>query len=278
LFGGGALNNGFGPYLKEKIGLPVEINNPFQSIEMDEKEFDSEALNKIGPLFSTAVGLAKGGFASKREIFNILEIIKQKEKTERKKGAAFRLTSLSAILFILIFGAFFSYKTTMLRNKKIVLDAKYKTIQHRLKFLKDLEEKTGILNSKFKTLLKVKGEQPRWSIVLKALGRTIPEGTWITDFEAVPEEETEEANLESDNPGGKMTAESWGLNLVCKSYSGGNVRIFYNQLLEMPFFSDVTITRIALSEEKRKENLLEFEIHCRMAENFGQLVRGRDGD
>ena len=278
LFGGGALNNGFGPYLKEKIGLPVEINNPFQSIEMDEKEFDSEALNKIGPLFSTAVGLAKGGFASKREIFNILEIIKQKEKTERKKGAAFRLTSLSAILFILIFGAFFSYKTTMLRNKKIVLDAKYKTIQHRLKFLKDLEEKTGILNSKFKTLLKVKGEQPRWSIVLKALGRTIPEGTWITDFEAVPEEETEEANLESDNPGGKMTAESWGLNLVCKSYSGGNVRIFYNQLLEMPFFSDVTITRIALSEEKRKENLLEFEIHCRMAENFGQIVRGRDGD
>ncbi len=278
LLGGGALNPGFEHYLEEKIGLPVEINNPFQFIEMDEDDFDREALNKIAPLFSTAVGLAKSRFASGREALNILGIIKQKEKTERKKSAVFRLTSLSIILFILIFEMLFSYKTTTLQNKKIVLDARYKTIRHRLEFLKELKEKTGILNSKFKTLLEVKGEQTHWSVILKSLGKTIPEGTWITDFEAIPAQGTGDADMEPDNSDEETAAAQWQLHLKGKSYSGGNVRIFYNRLQKMPYFSDVTITRIALSDEERSKNLLEFEIHCRMAENFGQIVQRQNGN
>jgi len=277
LLGGGALINGFESYLEEKIGLSAEINNPFQSIEMDENDFDREVLNKIAPLFSTAVGLARSRLVSNNKTFDILEIIKQKEKTERKKSAIFRITSLSTVLFTLIFGLLFSYKTTALQNKKIILDAKYKIIQHRLKFLKELEEKNGLLSSKFRTLLEVKGEQPRWSIILKSLGRSLPEGTWIADFEGVLIEETEDVDMESDNPEGGMATAHWRLNLKGKSFSGANVRIFYNQLQQMPYFSDVTITRIARSEEEQTDNLLEFEINCQMVENFGQVVQVKDG-
>ena len=276
LFGGGVLNSGFERYIGEKIGLPAEKSNPFQSIEMDKNDFDTEALNKIAPIFSTAVGLAKSRFVSDRENLNILEIIKQKKKTERKKGAVFRLTSLSAVFLIVLFELFFSYRTTTLQNKKIILDAKYKTIQYRLKFLKELEEKTGIMNSRFKVLLHTKGEQPRWSVVLKSLGRSIPRGTWITDFEALPPSETEEGDLESDSSGEESTAAQWRLTIKGKSYSGGNVRIFYNQLQKMPYFSDVTISRLALSDEEQSKNLLEFEISCRMVENFGQIVQAKN--
>ncbi|NOY79078.1 MAG: type IV pilus assembly protein PilM [Calditrichaeota bacterium] len=276
LLGGGALISGFKPYLEDKIGLPVDINNPFQSIEIDENDFDRESLYKIASLFSTAVGLAKSRFASNKQSLNLLEIIKEKEKTERKKGAAFRIASLSAVLFILILGFFFSQKTTALQNKKIVLDAKYKAIQNRLKLLKELEEKTGLLSSKFKTLLEIKGEQPRWSIILKSLGRTLPEGTWITDFKGARAEQTDTAGGDPDSPEEETDAAYWQLSLKGRSFSGANVRIFYNQLQNMPYFSDVIITRIARAENEQADNLLEFEINCQMAKNFSQTVQARD--
>ncbi len=278
LLGGGVLINGLDHYLNEKIGLPVHKNNPFKSVEINENDFDIEALNKIAPLFSSAVGLAKGRFVSGRETHNILEIIKQREKTERKKSAVFRITSLSMVLFTLLFGLLFSYRTTTLQNKKIILDARYQTIQRRLKFLKDLEEKTGMLNSKFETLLKIKGQQLRWSVILKSLGKSIPEGTWITDFKGVPVEkmgdEEDSGNYDETNP----EAAHWQLVLKGKSYSGANVRIFYNQLQKMPYFAEVTLTRIARSEEDQARDILEFEINCRMVENFSQIAQGENGN
>ncbi len=44
--------------LEDRLGIPTERVNPFRNLNINEKEFDSEYLDAIGPMFSVAVGLA----------------------------------------------------------------------------------------------------------------------------------------------------------------------------------------------------------------------------
>ena len=44
--------------LKERLGLPVEVLGAFGQVVIDEKNFDMEYIDAIGPLMSVAVGLA----------------------------------------------------------------------------------------------------------------------------------------------------------------------------------------------------------------------------
>jgi type IV pilus assembly protein PilM len=44
--------------VSEKLGLPVEPINPFAKLKYNEKEFDPEYLQEIGPLMAVTVGLA----------------------------------------------------------------------------------------------------------------------------------------------------------------------------------------------------------------------------
>lgn len=58
LAGGGAKTAGLIEAVQQKLGLPVEILNPFLRVAVNEKEFDLEFLEEIGPLMAVAVGLA----------------------------------------------------------------------------------------------------------------------------------------------------------------------------------------------------------------------------
>lgn len=44
--------------LESRLGIPTERVNPFRNLTINEKEFDAEYLDAIGPMFSVAVGLA----------------------------------------------------------------------------------------------------------------------------------------------------------------------------------------------------------------------------
>jgi type IV pilus assembly protein PilM len=58
LAGGGAKISMLPELISQKLGIPVEIINPFLKIEVNEKDFDSEYLQEIGPLVTVAIGLA----------------------------------------------------------------------------------------------------------------------------------------------------------------------------------------------------------------------------
>jgi type IV pilus assembly protein PilM len=45
--------------------LPVEIINPFAKLKFNEKDFDPEYLQEIGPLMTVTVGLAIRGVGDK---------------------------------------------------------------------------------------------------------------------------------------------------------------------------------------------------------------------
>lgn len=58
LSGGAAKTHLLADALSQRLGLPVELVNPFAKIKVNEKDFDREYLHEIGPLVTVAVGLA----------------------------------------------------------------------------------------------------------------------------------------------------------------------------------------------------------------------------
>lgn len=44
--------------LEQRLGIPVEVLNPFQAITVNDKDFDPEYVGTVGPLYAVATGLA----------------------------------------------------------------------------------------------------------------------------------------------------------------------------------------------------------------------------
>ena len=65
LSGGGSKVAGLQNMMQEKTSIPVEVINPFKSIEANQKQFDSERLKDAAPFFGVAVGLATRRFADR---------------------------------------------------------------------------------------------------------------------------------------------------------------------------------------------------------------------
>lgn len=63
--GGGAKIPKLLEAINQRLGLPVEILDPFRKIRFNDKEFDAEYLAEIGPLVTVAVGLATRRFGDK---------------------------------------------------------------------------------------------------------------------------------------------------------------------------------------------------------------------
>ncbi len=63
--GGGAKTARLAEAIHQRLGLPVEVLEPFRKIKFNEKEFDPEYLQEIGPLATVAVGLATRRFGDK---------------------------------------------------------------------------------------------------------------------------------------------------------------------------------------------------------------------
>jgi type IV pilus assembly protein PilM len=56
--GGCAKIKGFDRFLSDRLGIPVEVANPFQKLQYSDKVFDPEYLHDVAPLAAVGVGLA----------------------------------------------------------------------------------------------------------------------------------------------------------------------------------------------------------------------------
>ena len=58
LSGGAASTYGLTSAMEEELNIPVEMIDPFRSLRIDERIFDTDYLYRIGPTMAVAVGLA----------------------------------------------------------------------------------------------------------------------------------------------------------------------------------------------------------------------------
>jgi len=48
--------------LEQRLGIETEVVNPFDKIKINNKKFDQEYLDKVGPMMMVPVGLALRSF------------------------------------------------------------------------------------------------------------------------------------------------------------------------------------------------------------------------
>ena len=56
--GGVSKTSGIDEVFEQRLGVPVEVLDPFRRIEVDEDLFDPAYVQAVGPLFAVGVGLA----------------------------------------------------------------------------------------------------------------------------------------------------------------------------------------------------------------------------
>ena len=61
LSGGGSLIPNLLEYLKRRLGIPIELINPFKNIIYDPTIFGPEGVDVIGPILAQVTGLALRG-------------------------------------------------------------------------------------------------------------------------------------------------------------------------------------------------------------------------
>ncbi len=269
LAGGGSLLRGVDRYIGAKLGLPVQKIDPFADVHIDPTLFEEKKIRMLGPIFAPAVGLARAAAGlGGRMIPNGLDVIKEEERNRQKQGMIVRISSLSVLLIVLLAALFFSFRTNQIKTQKIVVDKQLENLQYRLSFIKDLEKRTGQMSAKFRELLREKGEQPRWSLILHVISANIPKQAWLTSLEIHPTKQVDQMeNALSEKS-------SWQLVLNGRAYSGRAIRIFYNNLQKEKSFSPVNLNSIVLDEENKRSRQLVFKITCGLKPNFAQVAEG----
>ena len=59
---GGAMIPGVDGFLADRLGVPVEIFNPLESIRLGARKFDAQSLGQMAPMATVAIGLATRRF------------------------------------------------------------------------------------------------------------------------------------------------------------------------------------------------------------------------
>jgi type IV pilus assembly protein PilM len=61
LSGGTAQVSSLAPPIENRVGVPVELLDPFKAVSVDNKQFNLEFINRIRPGAAVAIGLALRG-------------------------------------------------------------------------------------------------------------------------------------------------------------------------------------------------------------------------
>jgi type IV pilus assembly protein PilM len=140
LSGGGANLKSIDTYLSDELRLPVERFNPFKKIPFDAKKIDPELLDQMGPIFTTAVGVA---LPAQRQI----DLLPAKEPLWSKARLEKYLPRFSFLIILLIFIGIVWHMNGEIsriqkeRDEKIAQAKTLEMLQSKLMMLKEKEAK-----------------------------------------------------------------------------------------------------------------------------------------
>ena len=258
LTGGATLMKGMEIYFAEKLALPVEVFNPFEEIYVDDKTFRKDEVEARGPQFATAAGLAMNALEGRYGgNFNLLELLEEEKKREKKQGITLRISALSALMFILGVFLFLDWRMQYLKLNNSVLSRHFENFQQNRNKVERALFQTQNIDTRFKALLKMKRQQPHWASLLDDISRRIPSGIWLTDLVVEPQRQVTE-NIDYSETHSKS---AFVLEMRGKALSGQKIRRFYDQMQQSKFCQTVILKKMAL-EQGKQCSVLDFYIVC----------------
>ncbi len=187
LTGGSAVMTYLDVFLQEKLEIPVEYMNPFETLAVG-GSVDEDRINQDWHLLSEVVGLAYRKTGSETIGLSLLPPSIVSERRFRKKQGMLA-TSFALITAIT---ALWAWHETALGGK---LTSKEQTLQTQVRSLKGYSGQIARLQTEFeqvqKDVLGLTGlvdSRTAWPKVLEEIRSLKPEGIWITQLKPDPDE------------------------------------------------------------------------------------------
>jgi type IV pilus assembly protein PilM len=197
LAGGGAMLKNCRPFLADRLGVQVEILNPFTKVSVPKNLVNAR---KMAPLFATAVGLALRSSSDCCQLKISLIPPKMKEaKSRRVKSVCY---ALSMALLVGIMGIYIWDKTPDNEARQEILAGLKKDIAKYAEFedkLYDVQSEKEILLSEYKMYSEYPNEAVDIVTPLAVLKESVKGRTYIKSVSFAPRTVTITGAVASDN-------------------------------------------------------------------------------
>jgi len=182
--GGGAWAVGLADFLQERYRVPVEIVNSFREIKY---EIEPEEVEKISPLYTTAIGLALRNLTKVPVDVNLLPPEEREKEIKPFLSlveAGVVATPLVAVLaFALISSISQKSKIRKLEREISKIKIEESALKVKIKELREIERRQEQIRDKLKILHNLSFGRYNPVVILDEINRIIPEGVWLTDLE-----------------------------------------------------------------------------------------------
>ncbi len=181
LTGGSARLEGLEGYLQERLGCPVQLANPCQTMTMGcaTPPPNLEA-------YSVAIGLALRALGPQAVEINLLREMALREREVHERRVFLTAGGVCAVTALVVVGSFLR---TTYHTKRAQLDRVDKTLETYQQFhpkIKRVLEDQAALDRRMRlvrTLIKQRG---RWLGLLRQIRGLMPSGVWLTEFVSSP--------------------------------------------------------------------------------------------
>ena len=181
LTGGSARLEGLGGYLQERLGCPVQLANPCQTITM------ACATPPPNPeAYSAAIGLALRALAPQTVEINLLREMALHEHELGERRLFLMAGGVCAVTALIVLGSFL--KTTY-RTKRAQLDRIDQALDTYQQFhpkIKRVLEDQARLERRIRAVRTLMTQRARWLGLLREIRTLMPSGVWLIEFVSSP--------------------------------------------------------------------------------------------
>lgn len=181
--GGVSLQPGLADGLSRVLGIPVELAEPREGIEVGEIGFPPDEVAALDPYLAVPIGLALGGSPGGKRI-NLAGSDRSSSPADTRKLVL--VAAAVGVALILLLGLLTIQKQSSLSNAKDDLSAqqaKNAKLQSSITALADAQNdqtKIDAIKGQVSTILQ---NDVSWAVMLQQIARTIPDDTWLTAFQ-----------------------------------------------------------------------------------------------
>jgi Tfp pilus assembly protein PilN len=269
LCGGGALLPGINDFLAIDLDLPVATLNVMQYFDVNEHILKSDDQPEIAPLLATAIGLCKNYH---RPALNLWIDLRKKVDTSDSQKTRKIYAGVAACMIFFLMLIVIRYALNHQSNKLQVSIEKNQNLIGELKTkISDLEHYNALkddIDSQIRQIKSLKIRQPRWSLVLKEISKTIPQDIWLTQFsgtyQSVETNSGEEFEEPSDSENELKEKIQYSQMLFLGQTSQPNqIQEFVNNMEKNTNFNYINFNKIT-SRQTEKKDITHFQIDGRM--------------
>lgn len=188
LAGGSSVMDFTPRFFNEKLRIPVEYLNPFQTINLDE-DVDREQLSDLAHMFSEVIGLALRHVTTCPVEITLIPDSLRKLRELNAKKPYFYASCVSIVLCLLINYMGVSRRLNHDRQRAELTQIEVDKTEKLKNEVKAVNSQLNEVKGKFNTAVEIADKRRVWTNLLNQIESVLPPRVWLTSVEAITEKD-----------------------------------------------------------------------------------------